>query len=55
MIETVLDKIDERNEVGVETKLIWVKGHANDEGNVAADALAVRGASSSKARTGGVG
>lgn len=55
LIEAVTAKIDERDKVGVKTKLVWVKGHATDEGNIAADSLAVKGASSGKARAGGAG
>lgn len=35
--------IDEREARGVETTFTWIKGHNDDPGNVAADALAVAG------------
>lgn len=36
--------IDDRDKRGVATELKWLKGHAQDKGNIAADALAVNGA-----------
>ncbi|KAG8407499.1 hypothetical protein J3459_022552 [Metarhizium acridum] len=44
IIRAVLDKMDERTKTGAHTYFHWVKGHASDRGNVAADRLAVRGA-----------
>lgn len=45
LIELILNKIDERKLAKANTTFEWLKGHANDPGNVAADALAVAGAS----------
>lgn len=44
LVEPILERLRERALAGGKTELRWVKGHANDEGNVAADALAVEGA-----------
>lgn len=44
IIRSVLDKMEERSRDGGATQFEWVKGHASDRGNQAADALAVRGA-----------
>lgn len=44
LIRGVRDYIEEREMLGVGTWFVWVKGHANDEGNIAADKLAVDGA-----------
>ncbi|KJZ75608.1 hypothetical protein HIM_05071 [Hirsutella minnesotensis 3608] len=44
IIRALLARIEERAKVGGETYFQWVKGHASDRGNVAADRLAVRGA-----------
>ncbi|KAJ6782767.1 hypothetical protein PWT90_06015 [Aphanocladium album] len=44
IIRAVLDKMEERSKAGGSTQFEWVKGHATDRGNQAADALAVRGA-----------
>ncbi|KHN98254.1 RNase H domain protein [Metarhizium album ARSEF 1941] len=44
IIRAVLDKMEERTKAGANTYFHWVKGHASDRGNVAADRLAVRGA-----------
>ena len=44
IIRVLLDKMDERAKVGANTLFQWVKGHATDKGNVAADRLAVAGA-----------
>lgn len=44
IIRAVLDKIDERTKAGGNTYFQWVKGHATNVGNIAADRLAVRGA-----------
>lgn len=44
MIEELVRMISEREQLGVSTELKWLKGHAQDKGNIAADALAVNGA-----------
>ncbi|KAJ9641897.1 hypothetical protein H2199_005111 [Coniosporium tulheliwenetii] len=44
LIEPLINKIEERRMCGADTKFEWCKGHAEDPGNVAADALAVKGA-----------
>jgi ribonuclease HI len=44
LVEDVLELIRMREKSGAKTKFEWVKGHANDEGNVGADMLAVQGA-----------
>lgn len=44
IIRAVLGKMEERTRAGGNTFFRWVKGHASDRGNVAADRLAVRGA-----------
>jgi ribonuclease HI len=49
LVEEVLQRIRDRELCGVKTDFRWVRGHANDPGNVAADALAVRGAENARA------
>jgi ribonuclease HI len=44
LIMDIRQKIDEREHLKSETYLVWVKGHADDEGNAAADRLAGEGA-----------
>lgn len=44
IVENVLAKIEERNDLKVQTLFEWIKGHANHPGNVEADKLAVNGA-----------
>lgn len=44
LIEPILERLDERALARAKTTFEWVKGHANDPGNVAADLLAVQGA-----------
>ncbi|QUC17039.1 uncharacterized protein UV8b_01280 [Ustilaginoidea virens] len=44
IIRAILDKMDERTKAKANTYFHWVKGHASDRGNTAADRLAVRGA-----------
>jgi ribonuclease HI len=44
LIESILHKIEDRQGFKVQTKFEWIKGHANHDGNVEADKLAVDGA-----------
>jgi ribonuclease HI len=44
LIMDIRQKIDEREHLKSETNFVWVKGHADDEGNTAADRLAGEGA-----------
>ncbi|KAJ5794402.1 hypothetical protein N7457_001001 [Penicillium paradoxum] len=44
LVESILVKIEERNELKVKTLFEWVKGHNKDPGNEEADKLAVNGA-----------
>ena len=44
LVENILAKIEERNSLKVQTLFEWIKGHANQPGNVEADRLAVEGA-----------
>ena len=44
LVENILGRIEERQRLGVKTEFEWIKGHAQNEGNVAADKLAVDGA-----------
>lgn len=48
IIEPILARIEERKLAGAFTEFKWVKGHASDEGNIGADALANDGASEAK-------
>lgn len=48
LIMDIRQKIDEREHLKSGTYFVWVKGHANDEGNIAADRLAVEGATMGK-------
>lgn len=43
LIEPIIGRIRERTLCKAETKFRWIKGHANDKGNMAADELAVAG------------
>ena len=49
LVEAVLEKIDHRKRLRSKTEFVWVKGHANEPGNVAADNLAVTAAYRAKA------
>lgn len=44
LVESILVKIEERNDLKVKTLFEWVKGHNKDHGNEEADKLAVNGA-----------
>lgn len=44
LVESILDKIEERESLKVKTLFEWVKGHNLDKGNEEADRLAVNGA-----------
>ncbi|KAH6617626.1 ribonuclease H-like domain-containing protein [Chaetomium tenue] len=44
LVQLVRDKLEEREAKGGRTQFIWVKGHDTDQGNIAADQLAVAGA-----------
>ncbi|RJE22519.1 ribonuclease H [Aspergillus sclerotialis] len=44
LVESILDKIEERESLKVKTLFEWVKGHNMDTGNEEADRLAVNGA-----------
>ncbi|KZF20742.1 ribonuclease H-like protein [Xylona heveae TC161] len=44
LIEAILSNIEERNALKVQTLFHWLKGHADHEGNIEADKLAVNGA-----------
>jgi ribonuclease HI len=44
LIKAIRAKIEERNGQKAKTIFKWVKGHAKDPGNIAADALAVMAA-----------
>lgn len=43
IIEPIVKQVNERAERGVSTRFLWTKGHAGNEGNEAADRLAVAG------------
>ncbi|KAH7355935.1 ribonuclease H-like domain-containing protein [Pyrenochaeta sp. MPI-SDFR-AT-0127] len=47
LIEPIIARIRERDMCKAKTNFKWIKGHANDPGNVAADSLAVQGSRSS--------
>ena len=44
VVADIRERIEEREQLGKLTCFVWVKGHAQDEGNIAADRLAVEGA-----------
>ena len=44
LVETILARIEERGSLQTQTIFEWIKGHANQPGNVEADKLAVSGA-----------
>lgn len=44
LIEPLITRIREREMAKASTKFTWVKGHANNEGNIGADHLASQGA-----------
>jgi len=48
LVETIVNRIEERRRAGVSTQFTWLKGHADDPGNVGADKLAVAGAVEAK-------
>ncbi|KUJ09187.1 ribonuclease H-like protein [Mollisia scopiformis] len=50
LIKDIRTKIEERDDQDVVTTFTWIKGHANDPGNEAADRLAVAGARLGRAR-----
>lgn len=49
LVEPIVARIEEREKVGTKTIFTWLKGHADDPGNTAADALAVQGARNAQA------
>ena len=44
LVENIVAKIEARQALKVQTSFEWIKGHANNPGNVEADKLAVDGA-----------
>ena len=51
LIEKIINLLEQRQRIGAsrtKVEFVWVKGHANDPGNVAADELAVSGARQAK-------
>ncbi|EKG19649.1 hypothetical protein MPH_03081 [Macrophomina phaseolina MS6] len=49
LVEPIVARIEEREKIGTKTIFTWLKGHADDPGNIAADALAVQGARNAQA------
>lgn len=44
IVETLLQRVAEREAMGTQTLFEWIKGHDNNPGNIEADKLAVEGA-----------
>lgn len=44
LVQEILARIRGREVLGSKTQFVWIKGHANEQGNIAADRLAVLGA-----------
>jgi ribonuclease HI len=44
LVESIVNKIEDRKSSHVQTTFEWIKGHSNHPGNVEADKLAVNGA-----------
>jgi ribonuclease HI len=44
LVQDILTKTREREAIGSKTEFVWIKGHATELGNIAADRLAVMGA-----------
>jgi ribonuclease HI len=44
LVRKIRGILEERERKGVQSKMVWVKGHEDDVGNCAADRLAVAGA-----------
>lgn len=54
LIEEILEKMQEREDIGAKTGFEWVKGHTGAaDGNSEADRLAVEGAKKAKLMNGG--
>ncbi|KAJ9601987.1 hypothetical protein H2200_013546 [Cladophialophora chaetospira] len=53
LVADVRERIEEREQLGKATYFVWVKGHAQNEGNIAADRLAVEGARSGRGLSNG--
>ncbi|KAF9633917.1 putative ribonuclease h protein [Lasiodiplodia theobromae] len=49
LVEAIVARIEEREKLGTKTIFTWLKGHADDPGNIAADQLAVQGARNAQA------